>query len=83
MAGPRGTLPARAYVPVIREHGYSLGIAVAGQAGYYATDYGTVSTWEAACKWADDANTALGVSKEDAMVILCDTMARQHAGQPV
>lgn len=65
-----------AYVPVVREDGCSVGIAIEGISGYHPTDYPSIPKWDAASKWAKELNTALGHSEESAAEIQLSSMRR-------
>jgi len=69
--------PKLCYVAVMKGNEYTLGIVKEGETGYYATDYPTVKTMDEADKWANDLNTRMGVSDNDAMVLILLSM-RPH-----
>ena len=69
----------RCYVPIIVPGGYTLGIAVDNEPGYYQTDYEKVATYEAASDWADKCNESMGVTREDRDNIMISSMALQNA----
>ena len=69
-----------AYTPVIVDEGFSLGIAEEGRGGYYPSDFGTVKTWTEAEVWARQLNERLGLTSEQALLIVTSSMAAQNAG---
>lgn len=60
--------------PVTAEEGWTLGIAIEGIHGYYATDYGSVVSHVSALSWADELNARRGISHEQAVEIVTSTM---------
>jgi len=72
-----------AYVAVVTENGFSLGIAKRDRPGYWKTDYGTVETMALAEMWAARANEKLGVSRSEAFDIVTSSMAAQNRGEPL
>ena len=71
--------PRRAYVAVIRDGGFSLGIAIEGEAGYNATNLHTVPSWDEARRWAEAANARLGLTETTAFLIVASTIRAQNA----
>jgi hypothetical protein len=68
----------RCYVAVIAKDGFSLGIAVEDQPGYYKTDYPTVKTYDEAVAWADSCNKSGGIEPAQAMKIVASSMRVQN-----
>ena len=71
------------YTAIVTDTGFRLGIAKEGEAGYYVIRKnsdagGTFESYKAAQVVADAYNERLGVSKEDAFQVVCDTMRRQN-----
>lgn len=64
------------YAPVMREGGFSLGIVVEGQRGYYETDYPLVSTYEEATEWARSLNNDLGLSEKETIKLILMSMRK-------
>lgn len=67
----------KAWTAVVEKRGFTLGIAVQDEPGYYQTDYPTVKTYDEAVKWADALNERMGVSKKDAMLIILSSMRKR------
>lgn len=68
----------RCFVAVIRDDGYSIGIAVEGEPGYYATNYQSVATYEEAKVWASKCNANMGINDAEASEIVLNTMMLQN-----
>lgn len=71
----------KAYVAVVREDGYFLGIAVEGESGYHPMKEGSdhAGDWgdyERVREAAEDLNERLGLSKVDAAIIVASTMRK-------
>lgn len=67
-----------AYVAVVTDKGFSLGVAIEGESGYYPATYHSVDSYEKASKWAERCNGGIGVSKDRAVEIQIASM-RQPA----
>jgi hypothetical protein len=68
----------RAYVPIVVDKGFSLGVAEENVAGYYTLDYPIVDTYDKAWAWADSCNIDLGVSHDEAIRIMGSSMKAQN-----
>jgi hypothetical protein len=62
-----------AFVAVIGDDGWQLGVAVANQNGYTATSK-TFTTETEAREWADGLNRHIGIAKETEIRIIVSTM---------
>jgi hypothetical protein len=68
--------PGRAWVAVVSDKGFTLGVAVEDEAGYYVTDYPSVDTYDKATKWAADLNERMGLTEKQAMLIVVSSMRK-------
>lgn len=69
-----------AYVSVFGEDGWKLGVAVANEGGYNPIALNFAS--KAECdEWADGLNEHIGLSKDEAAMIICSTMGGRQVLQ--
>jgi len=66
----------KAWVAVVSEKGFTLGVAVEDEAGYYVTDYPSVDSYGKASKWAADLNERMGLTEMDAIRIVVSSMRK-------
>ena len=62
-----------AYVAVITDKGYSIGLAIEGEKGYRPSNY-EYNTWQQAQETANLMNDKLGLSRKEASEIVIKTM---------
>lgn len=63
----------KAYAPIVTAQGWSIGIAVWGETGYYPTGY-LFKTEAEAEKFCDGLNEHIGINKKQAFIIVTKTM---------
>jgi hypothetical protein len=73
VAGTFGDSPY-AYVAVLAEHGWKLGIAVANEDGYSPIVGTTFDTQAEAKEWSDGLNEHIGLTPDQVMRITISTM---------
>jgi len=66
-----------AFVAIIDEKNYKIGLCHEDIDGYTPTLFGPYSTYESYNKMADELNAGLGLTKEDAYKIIASTMRRK------
>lgn len=66
-----------AFVPVLHDTGYILGVAVANEPGYSPITGKTFEDRGRAREWADGLNKHIGLSDEQAMAIVLSSMGKQ------
>jgi hypothetical protein len=65
---------ALAYVAVVTEDGYTIGVADAHRRGYCNISYPVVATYDEACVWAEDLNREMGITPSRATDIVIASM---------
>jgi hypothetical protein len=73
------TTKREAFVAVLMGRAFGIGLAQENERGYYPqVGFGSFDTYEAASAKAQELNALLGLSADDAAMIVCSSMRKQN-----